>query len=313
MEWTSVIIHTKDEAVELIADMLYSIDVKGIEIVDNKLSEYEKENLIVDYIDNNLSVTDSIKIICYFSEEEDIEQKISEIEGHLIELKNHIDIGDGTITRSITKEEDWANNWKQYYKPFKVGEHIVIKPTWEEYDDLKEDDLLIEIDPGMAFGCGTHETTSMCITHLEHSVQKGDYVLDVGCGSGILSIVSAKLGAKKVTAIDLDKTAVKICKENIELNHLTDVIQVVHGDLVSQIDDSGNKSDIVVANIMADIILLLIDDIKSVLKTNGFFISSGIILDRLPEIEDKLQAYNFEIIEKTNLGEWVAITSKLKG
>lgn len=310
MEWTSVIIHTKDEAVELIADMLYSIDVKGIEIVDNKLSEYEKENLIVDYIDNNLIVSDSIKIICYFSEEEDIEEKVAQIEDHLLEIKSYVDIGEGTITRSITKEEDWANNWKQYYKPFKVGNHIVIKPTWEEYDDLKDDDLLIEIDPGMAFGCGTHETTSMCILHLEHSVKTGDHVLDVGCGSGILSIVSAKLGAAKITAIDLDKTAVKISKENVALNQLENVINVFHGDLVSQV---GYKSDIVVANIMADIVLILIDDINKVLKSNGLFITSGIILDRLTEIEDKLKATNFEIVEKTNLGEWVALTAKLKG
>lgn len=310
MEWTSVIIHTKEEAVELIADMLYSIDVKGIEIVDNKLSEYEKENLIVDYIDDNLTVTDSVKIICYFSEEEDIEEKVAQIEAHLFEIKNYVDIGEGMITRSITKEEDWANNWKQYYKPFRVGKHIVIKPTWEEYDGLKDDDLLVEIDPGMAFGCGTHETTSMCIQHLEHAVKSGDHVLDVGCGSGILSIVSAKLGAKKVVAIDLDKTAVKISKENVALNQFDHIIQVFHGDLVSQI---GEKSDIVVANIMADIILLLLDDIKKVLKDNGLFIASGIILDRLTEIEDKLAETNFEIVEKTNLGEWVALTAKLKG
>jgi len=310
VEWTSVIIHTKEEAVELIADMLYSIDVKGIEIVDNKLSEYEKENLIVDYIDDNLTVTDSVKIICYFSEEEDIEEKVAQIEAHLFEIKNYVDIGEGTIARSITKEEDWANNWKQYYKPFRVGKHIVIKPTWEEYDGLKDDDLLVEIDPGMAFGCGTHETTFMCIQHLEHAVKSGDHVLDVGCGSGILSIVSAKLGAKKVVAIDLDKTAVKISKENVALNQFDPIIQVFHGDLVSQI---GEKSDLVVANIMADIILLLLDDIKKVLKDNGLFIASGIILDRLTEIEDKLAETNFEIVEKTNLGEWVALTAKLKG
>ncbi|PKM96194.1 MAG: 50S ribosomal protein L11 methyltransferase [Firmicutes bacterium HGW-Firmicutes-1] len=309
MEWHSILINTKEDAIELIADMLYSIGVKGIEIVDNKLSQYEKENLIVDYIDSKLVVSDSIKVICYFSEEENIEEKVLLIEEYLEEIKGYVDIGEGTINRSITKEEDWANNWKQYYKPFRVGEHIVIKPTWEPFLDLKEDDIVIEIDPGMAFGCGTHETTSMCITQLEKYVQKGVSVIDVGCGSGILSIVAARLGAGKISAIDLDKAAVKVSKENVELNHLEAQISVFHGDLISQVNE---KADLVVANIMADIILVLVDDIKRVLKNDGLFISSGIILDRLDEVKSKLISSNFEIIEITNHGEWVAITSKMK-
>ncbi|PKM50813.1 MAG: 50S ribosomal protein L11 methyltransferase [Firmicutes bacterium HGW-Firmicutes-7] len=309
MEWHSIIINTKEEAIELIADKLYSIGVKGIEIVDNKLSQYEKENLIVDYIDSKLIVLDSIKIVCYFSEEEDIEEKNTLIREYLEEIKSYVDIGEGTITRAITKEEDWANNWKQYYKPFRVGEHIVIKPTWETFSDLKEQDIVIEIDPGMAFGCGTHETTSMCIEQLEKYIKKGENIIDVGCGSGILSIVAAKLGAKSIFAIDVDKAAVKVSKENVLLNSLEEQISVFHGDLLSQVHE---KADIVVANIMADIILLLVDDIKRVLKHEGLFISSGIILERLEEVKAKLIDSKFEIVEITNHGEWVVITSKMK-
>lgn len=309
MEWHEIIIHTKSEAVDLIASKLYEIGVKGIEIIDPSLSQEERDRLIVDYIDESLVQSETVKIICYFSSEENLEEKIHLIEDLLKEMTDFVDIGQGTIETLITKEEDWANNWKQYYKPFRVGAHIVIKPTWETFDDLQEDDLLIEIDPGMAFGCGTHETTSMCIEHLQKYLSPMDHVIDVGCGSGILSIVAAKLGAKKVEAIDLDKAAVKVTKENVELNEISDIVTVFHGDLLQ---NTQEKADVVVANIMADVIIILVDDILRVLKTGGLFITSGIIQDRTEEVQLKIESAGFEIIEITKNGEWVSIAALLK-
>lgn len=309
MDWHSIIIKTKEEALELLGDRLYDIGVKGLEIVDNKLSQLEKENLIVDYIDENLLVSDGIEIICYFSEEEDIIEKIKQIQDYLQEIKNIVDIGEGRITQKITKEEDWANNWKQYYKPFRVGKNIVIKPTWENLDELFDHDLVVNIDPGMAFGCGTHETTSMCIELMEKYVKKENHVIDVGCGSGILSIVAAKLGAGKINAIDIDKAAVRVTKENIEINGLENKIVVNHGDLLEKVQE---PADLIVANIMADAILLLTDDILKKLKSNAYFICSGIIKSRMEEVKDKLEQSGLEIIETVIIREWVAITSRMK-
>ncbi len=310
MEWHGIIILTKSEAVDTIASRLYEIGVKGIEIIDPSLTQEERDELIVDYIDDHLKKTDFVKIVCYFSSEENIEEKIGLIEAYLLEIKDFVDIGEGSIETLITKEEDWANNWKQYYKPFRVGDHIVIKPTWETFEDLRSDDLMIEIDPGMAFGCGTHETTSMCIELLQTYLKPAEHVIDVGCGSGILSIVAAKLGAKSVVAIDVDKAAVKVTNENIELNGISDIVTVFHGDLLQ---NTQVKADLVVANIMADIIILLMDDISRVLKAEGTFIASGIIQERAPEVKAKIESAGFVIIEVTQNGEWVAIAAQLKG
>ncbi len=307
MEWHSLVIETKEEAIEAIADMLYSLEVKGIEIIDNKLSDSEKEKLIVDYIDDRIIPSDVVKIICYFSDQEDIDEKIESIKKGLENIAQFIDIGECSITLGTTSEEDWANNWKKYYKPFKVGSSIVVKPTWEEYQKENSEEIIIEIDPGMAFGCGTHETTSMCIEHIEKNIEKDDTVLDIGCGSGILSIVAAKLGAKKVTGIDLDKAAVKVSKENVELNRLEDTVSIYHGDLIGQ---ENEKVDIAVANIMADVILILMEDIEKVLKKGGLFIASGIIRDRYPEIEKKLLEKGFSVLDKTDMSEWVAVTAQ---
>lgn len=309
MEWHGIIIHTTNEAVDFIASKLYEIGVKGIEIIDPSLTQEERDSLIVDYIDDSLVKLDHIKIICYFSSEENLEEKIRIIEEQLQEIKTFVNIGKGTLETMLTKEEDWANNWKQYYKPFRVGEHIVIKPTWEVFKDLREDDILIEIDPGMAFGCGTHETTSMCIEHLQTYVKPGNHMIDVGCGSGILSIVAAKLGAGRVEAIDLDKAAVKVTLENVELNQIGDVVTVLHGDLLEK---TTEKADIVVANIMADIIIVLVDDILRILKKGGIFITSGIIQDRLDDVKSKIEGSGFKILEVTKNGEWVAIAARME-
>lgn len=204
-------------------------------------------------------------------------------------------------------EEDWANNWKKYYKPTKVGEKIVVKPIWEEYEP-KEGELVLELDPGMAFGTGEHETTRMCIQALEKFTKKDSVVFDVGCGSGILAIAAAKLGAKKAIGVDLDPVAVESAKENVGFNNL-DNIEILEGNLIEVID---GKADIVVANIIAEVICILTEDVSRVIKPGGYFITSGIIHDRVDMVTDKLKECGFEVEKINKDGEWNCIIAKLK-
>ena len=218
-----------------------------------------------------------------------------------------IDLGEAKVEHEKMHEEDWANTWKQYYKPSKVGEKIVVKPIWEEYE-AKDGELVVDLDPGMAFGTGTHETTRMCIQALERYVKEESTVFDVGCGSGILAIAAAKLGAKLAVGVDLDPVAVESSIEIVGYNNLNN-IEILHGNLVEVID---GKADIVVANILAEIICILTDDVKRVLKDGGVFITSGIIHDRVDMICEKLEATGFEVVEKNRDGEWNCIVAKLK-
>ena len=197
---------------------------------------------------------------------------------------------------------------KKYYKPTKVGKKIVVKPSWEDYEK-QEGDLIIELDPGMAFGTGTHETTSMCIRELENYVDETKTVFDIGCGSGILAIAAAELGAKEVVAGDLDEVAVKVSKENCEINNVSYKVVVKHGSLFEVVD---SKADVIVANIIADIIKILAKDVSKFLKDDGVFISSGIILAKIDEVCQALEENGFEIVKVERLGEWSAIVSKLK-
>ena len=185
---------------------------------------------------------------------------------------------------------------------------MVVKPSWEDYEK-QEGDLIIELDPGMAFGTGTHETTSMCIRELENYVDETKTVFDIGCGSGILAIAAAQLGAKEVVAGDLDEVAVKVSKENCEINRVSDKVVVKHGSLFEVVD---SKADVIVANIIADIIKILAKDVSKFLKEDGVFISSGIILAKIDEVCEALEENGFEIVKVERLGEWSAIVSKLK-
>ena len=224
------------------------------------------------------------------------------------ELKDSgLDVGEGMVTSKKMFEEDWANNWKKSDKPIHIGEPIVIKPIWEDYTS-KDGEMIVELDPGMAFGTGDHETTSMCIKALDKYIEKDTTVFDIGTGSGILAIVASKLGAKKVVGVDLDPVAVDSAKENISFNNL-DNIEVLYGNLVEVVE---GKADIVVANIIAEIICVLINDAKKVLNKGGVFITSGIIHDRRQMVIDALEKEDFEIIEVNKDGEWNCIVARLK-
>ena len=302
---------TKSEALEPVSGIFYGLDCKGVAIEDpNDILEREQGPLTWDFADINvLEHKGEVAVVkAYFSEEDNIEEVIKYINEKMEELKDlGIDTGIAKVESEKMYEEDWANNWKKYYKPTKVGERIVVKPIWEEYE-AKENELVLELDPGMAFGTGTHETTRMCIQSLDKYVKKDSTVFDVGCGSGILAIAAAKLGAKMAVGVDLDPVAVESAKENVGFNNL-DNIQILYGNLVEVID---GKADIVVANIIAEVICILTEDVKRVLKEDGYFITSGIIHDRVDMVTKKLEETGFEVVEINKDGEWNCIVAKLK-
>ncbi|SCI74827.1 50S ribosomal protein L11 methyltransferase [uncultured Clostridium sp.] len=309
--WIEVRVITKSEALEPISGIFYSLDCKGVAIEDPEdILGREQGPLTWDFADINvLEHKGKVAVVkAYFAEEDNIEDVLEYVNERLTELKEMgLDLGEAKVEHEKMHEEDWANTWKQYYKPTKVGEKIVVKPIWEEYE-AKDGELVVDLDPGMAFGTGTHETTRMCIQSLEKYVKEDSNVFDVGCGSGILAIAAAKLGAKLAVGVDLDPVAVESSIENVGYNKLKN-IEILHGNLVEVID---GKADIVVANILAEIICILTDDVKRVLKDGGVFITSGIIHDRVDMVCEKLEATGFEVMEKNRDGEWNCIVAKLK-
>ena len=313
MNWTEVTIKTTTEAVEAISNILIEERCGGVMIEDPKDFLFQKKNeLDWDYVEEevfNKSGQDGVLIKTYIPEERNVLEFVETVKARISQLPSFgLDTGEGSVTLSNVKESDWANEWKKYYKPTKIGKKIVVKPSWEEYKQ-EEGDLIIELDPGMAFGTGTHETTSMCIRELENYVDDTKTVFDIGCGSGILAIAAAKLGAKEVVAGDLDEVAVKVSKENCEINHVSDKVTVKHGSLFEVVD---SKADVIVANIIADIIKILAKDVSKFLNEDGVFISSGIILAKIDEVCESLTENGFEIVKVERLGEWSAIVSKLK-
>lgn len=308
-EWIEVQIITSSEAAEAVTGILYNTGVKGVSIEDSKdIEEREQsEDNLFDWVElEELNVREGATIKAYYKDDENFEHYFQYIKDSVLNLDRFgLDKGEGKVTAKKVDEQDWANNWKKYYKPTKIGNEIVVKPTWEDYNK-KDNEIVIELDPGMAFGTGTHETTRLCVKALEEYVNEDSVVFDIGTGSGILSIAAAKLNAKHVVGVDLDPVAVDAAKENVELNNL-DNIEILYGNLMEVVD---GKANIVVANILADIIKILAEDVKKFVVEGGYFISSGIILDRKDDVIEKLQQCGFEI-EKINVdGEWCCIIAR---
>lgn len=310
--WVEIKIKTTTEAVEAITNILFENGAQGAMIEDPKDFLFQKAHEYDwDYVEEDVFNTDdeNVYIKTYISEENDVVTFIESIKIRISELRNFgIDIGAGEIFTDSVNEEDWANNWKKYYKPTKIGNSIVIKPEWEEYSP-SEGDLVIHMDPGMAFGTGNHETTSMCIENLEKYVSEKSTVFDIGCGSGILGIVASKLGAKNVVGIDIDEMAVKVANENIQKNNVQDIMTAIAGNMTDKIEE-GAKADIVVANIIADIIMKMSGDVRKLLKDDGIFISSGIILAKVDEVLENLKDNGFEVVDVIKKGEWSCIVAK---
>jgi len=310
MKWTEVQIKTTTEAVEAVTNIMYEAGVGGLAIEDpNDILMHMKEDEEWDYIDSSLldQSLEGVIVKGYFPESEDLIDKIELIRQNIEKIPQYnLDKGLGELTVSEVYEKDWAHAWKKYYKPKKIGDRIVIKPTWEEYEN-KDDEVVIELDPGMAFGTGTHETTIMCVKTLEKYVKPGFTVFDVGCGTGILSIAAATLGAEKVVGIDLDEMSVKISNQNCKINHVESIVEIRHGNLLDVVD---HKAHIIVSNIIAEVIIKLSEDIIKFLTNNGIFIASGIILEKVDSVKSALESNNLSIIEVITMGEWACIVTK---
>lgn len=308
MKWLEVKVTTSVEAEEAITNIMHEVGAGGVVIEDPNDLKMLNDDSEWDYVDPDMIVnSDKVVISAYFPLMPNTIDKVSIIKDRIMGLKEYnLDIGDFTFETSEVDDDDWANSWKKYYKPFKIGKRVVIKPSWEDYKP-EENEIVVELDPGMAFGTGSHETTKMCIEFLEDNVKPNNVVFDVGCGTGILSIVSSKLGAKKVYAVDLDDVAIKVATLNVKLNNLNNV-EVLKSDLLHELT---GKADLIVANIIADIIIKATYDIYEKLNENGIFISSGIIKDRKDDVLDAISNY-FDIIDIKEDGEWIAILSKKK-
>ena len=316
MKWIRFTLDTHTDAVDMLSYMLDEIGVEGIEIEDHvPLSEEDKKKMFVDILPDPEDNDGTAKVHFYMEPENCNPEKIMmQVQDIFQEVKQFCNIGKGTISLSETEDKDWINNWKTFFKPFRAADNIVIKPTWETYEKENEDDILIEIDPGIAFGTGSHETTKLCIQALDKYVKKGDSVLDVGCGSGILSIAALKLGAAHATAIDIDEVAVKVAAENMEVNHIpASQYTLFDGDLITNSflkAKAGTGHDIVVANILADVIIPLTGVIRPHLKKGGLYITSGIINTKEEEVREALIANGFEILGVEYMKEWCCFIAK---
>jgi len=310
MKWSEISIHTTNEAIEPISNILHEAGASGVVIEDPAELTKEREDWFGEIYDLNPGdyPEEGVIIKAYLPVNSFISETIDSIKQEITDLiQFDIDIGKNHVTTTEVKEEDWATAWKKYYHPVKISETFTIVPTWEEYEPVNSDELIIELDPGMAFGTGTHPTTVMCIQALERTVQKGCSVIDVGTGSGVLSIAAALLGAKEVLALDLDEVAIESAKQNIELNHVSDTIDVRKGNLLEGIE---NQTDIVVANILADVIIRFTDDATSIVKQGGYFITSGIIHPKKSEVKDAIISAGFSIEETLVMEDWVAFIAR---
>lgn len=311
MNWAEVQIKATNELEDVVSDILYDVGATGLAIEDPKdILDLVQSEVSWDFVDPSLTKlkVDEVIIKAYFAENEELDNIIQSIRERIREHPM-LSQEENQLTISSVDENDWAESWKKYYKPTKIGKNILIKPTWEE-TEVDEDTVLIELDPGMAFGTGTHETTIMCAEALEKHVKPGDLVYDIGCGSGILSIVAAKLGAKKVLGVDLDPVCVRVSNENVKMNNVEDIVEVKMGDLLEVIE---GKANIIVSNIIAEIIGDMTPDIKNYLKDDGVFIASGIIIDKISLVKNALLENDFIILDIVEKKEWACIiaTNKL--
>lgn len=321
LDWIQIKITTTSEGIEPLSGRLYQTGVTGVEIEDEKdfLNFLETHTEHWDYVDEELfeqkKSPTCIKV--YLSNNEsghDMLRLIKESVNALKESDTEGKFGSLEIELSDINEEDWANNWKKYFKPIEVGEKILIKPQWHQLD-RDTDRIIFEVNPGMTFGTGTHETTRMCIEQLEKQIKPGNSVLDLGCGSGILSVISLLLGAEKVVAADIDPNCEEIAYENAKMNQVANKdFTVFSGNILKDTQLKSNLGtcyDLVVANIVADVIIDLASDVKGYLKPGGVCIFSGIIDFRESEVIEALKTCGIEVTGRHQEGEWICLTGKI--
>ena len=311
MKWYEIRVNTTDEASDAVSEMLTTLGAGGVAIKDpfDIRKEILKPNTL-DYADDEFleSLGEDVIIQAYFQSGINIDELLREIKDGLGNISQFLNIGKGLEGYGEVDDEEWSTAWKKYFKPLQLTDRIVIKPTWEDYSP-KGEEIIIQMDPGMAFGTGTHETTQMCSVLLDKYMKDDTQVLDIGCGTGILSIIAAKLGAKTVEAIDIDEVAVKVARENIELNREISKVSAYKA-VLSDLKREEHKYDIIVANIIANVIIDLSSHIPYYLKKESLFITSGIIKERKQEVIDACEKSGMSRIETLEMGEWVAMVFK---
>lgn len=319
MKWRKYTIETTTAAEDFMSGMLMELGIEGIEIEDNvPLTKEDQADMFIDFLPE-LPPDEGISHVSFYIEDDGSDQTdiLKKVKVGLEELRSMVEVGSGVISSSETEDLDWINNWKKYFSSFTI-EDILIKPTWEELKEEDKDKFLIEIDPGISFGTGKHETTQLCIKQLCKYVRgKQPKVLDVGCGSGILSIVALKLGAREVVGTDLDADCMISTKENMAVNHLPEELGTFYvGNLIDDVELQKTvgieEYEIVVANILADVIIPMAPVIPDRLKKGGYFITSGIIDFKENEVKEAIEKTGLEIVEINHQGEWVNITARKK-
>ena len=354
MVWRKFTIHTTTEAEDILSANLAELGLDGVQIEDKiPLSEEDTKGMFIDILpdmgpdDGLADVSFYVEVLSPEDKQDRIEKAkkymedpsvdasympntsnvytpaelkklLEEVEEMISDMRNYCNVGSGSIETSETEDKDWINNWKTFFHPFTVGD-ILIKPTWEEVPEEHKDKLLIEIDPGTAFGTGMHETTQLCIRQLQKYMEKGSEVADIGTGSGILGITALKLGAGHIYGTDLDEEAVPAVHDNLKANGLTeDRFDMIVGNVIGDEEVKGRmgigRYDIVVANILAPVIVLLTVEVGPLLKKGGLFITSGILNEREEEVVGAFKAHDdiWEILEINHQGEWVNVTARKK-
>ena len=308
MQWAEVSVDTSHEATDLVSEILQELGAAGVVIEDPALlNEYIRSGLW-DYTDLRESEnTEVVTVKAYWALDEELEGKLQCLAVRLDDLPAHgIDKGAGAVSWKAVADEDWSETWKAFFHTEKIGARTVIKPTWEEYE-AKAGEIVVELDPGAAFGTGQHATTSLCIRALEDLVRPGMTVFDVGTGSGVLAIVAAKLGAKRVEAVDFDPVAVRVARENVRQNDAEDVVRTERSDLLKSV---AGEADLIIANIIADIIVRLFGEVKGSLAAGGTMLLSGIIEDRLADVVEAAGRHGFSVEKIEQEKGWAAIIVK---
>ncbi len=303
--WLEVNVAVTHEAVEAVAEILTEAGSKGVAIEDPQLINNLRASGTWELCDiPEQENTEIVTVSAYYADDEKLAARLENIERELAAVEERIgNYRFGNTRFRRVSEQDWANEWKQYFHVTHVGKHLVIKPSWEEYAP-QEGERVIEIDPGMAFGTGTHHTTNMMMERLEKIMTPEATVFDVGTGSGILAIAAALCDAREVKAVDIDGVAVRVARENIQHNHLAEKIEVREGDLLH---GTEGQADVIIANIIADIIIMLLPDIPGKLKDDGYFLASGIIEERMDDVEAAAVREGLRLDAVDHRGGWVVM------
>ncbi|MBR1606856.1 MAG: 50S ribosomal protein L11 methyltransferase [Clostridia bacterium] len=309
MDWIEITISTNTEGADIVSEALLRQGAVGTQIIDRAdVPDPSKPNGFWELIDPKMidEMPEDVQVKAWFESVE----ALRGLENCLKALPGltGMDLGTLAVSQQGVQEQDWSECWKQYYKPFRAGKHLVIKPSWESWN-AAPGDLIIELDPGMAFGTGTHETTAMCVEMIEKHYHGGK-VLDVGTGSGILAIAAARLGADSVLGVDIDPMAVRVAQENVEKNGLSREIDIRQGDLVAGLDNV--RCEFAVANILADVIALLAAPLKAHLTANATFVCSGILKEREQDVVDVLTKNGYQLFDRMQKGDWVALAAHLE-